>query len=42
MLSRQSKQKLIQYLQQGPAVGLLGPRQVGKTPMACKVRMFFS
>jgi predicted AAA+ superfamily ATPase len=34
MLSRQSQQKLSQYLQQFPAVGLLGPRQVGKTTLA--------
>ena len=34
MLSRQSQQKLNQYLQQFPAVGLLGPRQVGKTTLA--------
>lgn len=34
MFSRQSQQKLSQYLQQFPAVGLLGPRQVGKTTLA--------
>ena len=34
MFSRQSQQKLNQYLQQFPAVGLLGPRQVGKTTLA--------
>jgi hypothetical protein len=34
MLRRQSQQKLNQYLQQFPAVGLLGPRQVGKTTLA--------
>ena len=34
MLSRQSQKKLSQYLQQFPAVGLLGPRQVGKTTLA--------
>ena len=32
MYQRQSQQKLIQRLQQFPAVGLLGPRQVGKPP----------
>ena len=34
MYQRQSQQKLIQRLQQFPAVGLLGPRQVGKTTLA--------
>jgi len=34
MFLRQSQQKLIQHLQQFPAVGLLGPRQVGKTTLA--------
>ena len=34
MYQRQSQQKLIQHLQQFPAVGLLGPRQVGKTTLA--------
>ena len=34
MYPRQSQQKLIQRLQQFPAVGLLGPRQVGKTTLA--------
>lgn len=34
MYQRQSQQKLIQLLQQFPAVGLLGPRQVGKTTLA--------
>ena len=34
MYPRQSQQKLIQLLQQFPAVGLLGPRQVGKTTLA--------
>ena len=34
MFSRQSQQKLNQYLQQFPAVGLLGSRQVGKTTLA--------
>jgi predicted AAA+ superfamily ATPase len=34
MYRRQSQQKLIQHLQQFPAVGLLGPRQVGKTTLA--------
>jgi len=34
MFQRQSQQKLIQHLQQFPAVGLLGPRQVGKTTLA--------
>ena len=34
MYQRQSRQKLIQRLQQFPAVGLLGPRQVGKTTLA--------
>ncbi|MBP7920633.1 MAG: ATP-binding protein [Limnohabitans sp.] len=34
MLNRQSQKKLSQYLQQFPAVGLLGPRQVGKTTLA--------
>ena len=34
MYQRLSHQKLIQRLQQFPAVGLLGPRQVGKTTLA--------
>ena len=34
MYQRLSQQKLIQRLQQFPAVGLLGPRQVGKTTLA--------
>jgi predicted AAA+ superfamily ATPase len=34
MYQRQSQQKLTQLLQQFPAVGLLGPRQVGKTTLA--------
>ena len=34
MYQRQSQQRLIQRLQQFPAVGLLGPRQVGKTTLA--------
>jgi predicted AAA+ superfamily ATPase len=34
MYQRQSQRKLIQHLQQFPAVGLLGPRQVGKTTLA--------
>lgn len=34
MYQRQSQQKLIQLLEQFPAVGLLGPRQVGKTTLA--------
>jgi uncharacterized protein len=34
MYQRQSQQKLIQLLQQFPAVALLGPRQVGKTTLA--------
>ena len=34
MYQRQSQQKLIQRLHQFPAVGLLGPRQVGKTTLA--------
>jgi predicted AAA+ superfamily ATPase len=34
MYQRQSQQKLIQHLEQFPAVGLLGPRQVGKTTLA--------
>jgi len=34
MYQRQSQQKLIQHLQQFPAVGMLGPRQVGKTTLA--------
>ena len=34
MYQRQPQQKLIQHLQQFPAVGLLGPRQVGKTTLA--------
>ncbi len=34
MYLRQSQQKLIQRLQHFPAVGLLGPRQVGKTTLA--------
>jgi predicted AAA+ superfamily ATPase len=34
MYQRQSQQKLVQLLQQFPAVGLLGPRQVGKTTLA--------
>ena len=34
MYQRQSQQKLAQLLQQFPAVGLLGPRQVGKTTLA--------
>jgi hypothetical protein len=34
MYQRQSQQKLPQLLQQFPAVGLLGPRQVGKTTLA--------
>jgi len=34
MYKRLSQQKLIQRLQQFPAVGLLGPRQVGKTTLA--------
>lgn len=34
MYQRQSQQKLLQLLQQFPAVGLLGPRQVGKTTLA--------
>ena len=34
MYQRQSQQKLIQRLQQFPAVSLLGPRQVGKTTLA--------
>ncbi len=34
MYPRQFQQKLIQRLQQFPAVGLLGPRQVGKTTLA--------
>ena len=34
MYQRLSQQKLIQRLQQLPAVGLLGPRQVGKTTLA--------
>ena len=34
MYQRQSQQKLIQRLQQFPAVGLMGPRQVGKTTLA--------
>jgi predicted AAA+ superfamily ATPase len=34
MYQRLSQQKLIQLLQQFPAVGLLGPRQVGKTTLA--------
>jgi predicted AAA+ superfamily ATPase len=34
MYQRQSQQRLIQHLQQFPAVGLLGPRQVGKTTLA--------
>lgn len=34
MYQRQSQQKLTQLLQQFPAVGLLGPRQAGKTTLA--------
>lgn len=34
MYQRKSQQKLTQLLQQFPAVGLLGPRQVGKTTLA--------
>jgi hypothetical protein len=34
MYQRQSQQKLTQLLRQFPAVGLLGPRQVGKTTLA--------
>lgn len=34
MFQRQSQQKLNQLLQQFPAVGLLGPRQAGKTTLA--------
>ncbi|CAN1527700.1 COG1373 Predicted ATPase (AAA+ superfamily) [Burkholderiaceae bacterium] len=34
MYQRLSQQKLIQRLQQFPAVGLLGPRQAGKTTLA--------
>jgi len=34
MYQRQSQQKLKQLLQQFPAVGLLGPRQAGKTTLA--------
>jgi len=34
MFQRNSQQKLIQLLQQFPAVGLLGPRQAGKTTLA--------
>lgn len=34
MYQRQSQRKLIQLMQQFPAVGLLGPRQAGKTTLA--------
>ena len=34
MYQRQSQQKLTQLMQQFPAVGLLGPRQAGKTTLA--------
>ena len=34
MFARQAQQTILQLLQQFPAVGLLGPRQVGKTTLA--------
>ena len=34
MFDRQAQQTILQLLQQFPAVGLLGPRQVGKTTLA--------
>ena len=34
MYPRQSQLKLLRLLQQFPAVGLLGPRQAGKTTLA--------
>jgi uncharacterized protein len=42
MYQRQSQQKLIQRLQQFPAVGLLGPRQVGKTTLAFAQKALYS
>ena len=41
MYQRQSQQKLIQRLQQFPAVGLLGPRQVGKTTLAFAQKVLY-
>ena len=34
MFERRCKQRILQYLQETPAVALLGPRQIGKTTLA--------
>ena len=41
MYQRQSQQKLTQLLRQFPAVGLLGPRQVGKTTLAFAQKVLY-
>ena len=37
MLERRCKQRILQYLQEMPAVVLLGPRQIGKTTLAREI-----
>ena len=34
MIDRRHKRRILQYLEEMPAVALLGPRQVGKTTLA--------
>ena len=34
MIERRHKRRILQYLDETPAVALLGPRQVGKTTLA--------
>jgi predicted AAA+ superfamily ATPase len=41
MYSRQPQLKLLRLLQQFPAVGLLGPRQAGKTTLAFAQKEFY-